>query len=264
MKIFVSWSGETSNRVAILLRNWLPNVLQHVQLFVSSQDISKGERWGLTVGNKLQEHDIGIIALTPENIAAPWIQFEAGALSKSVKNKVIPLLCGMDTIDAPGNPLLQFQWARVERRELHTLVTDINQLSESPLDPGRLDETFSVWIDRFFIEYEKIDFKLKKAQPKNDQDAIKGLEAAVSQMMTEVRNLRSLLGHLPAKVRPNAEVGNFSAPENSQLSDAILRALLSPSSNSLDFWDNGKIRSAAAQKVGLLSEVNPSSRDGEE
>ena len=45
MKIFISWSGEKSRRIALMLREWFPNVLNAVEPFVSSEDIAKGSRW---------------------------------------------------------------------------------------------------------------------------------------------------------------------------------------------------------------------------
>ena len=49
----------------------------------------------------------GIICVTPSNLEAPWILFEAGALSKTLENTfVCPLLIGLEPADVSG-PLAQ-------------------------------------------------------------------------------------------------------------------------------------------------------------
>jgi len=42
MKVFISWSGELSHKVARIFRDWLPNVVQILEPYVSSEDIDKG------------------------------------------------------------------------------------------------------------------------------------------------------------------------------------------------------------------------------
>lgn len=42
MKVFISWSGETSKKVALALKAWLPNVIQALDPWMSDKDIEKG------------------------------------------------------------------------------------------------------------------------------------------------------------------------------------------------------------------------------
>src|SRR5438309_2275445 len=52
---------------------------------------------------------------TPENVGAPWVLFEAGALAKSMQGaRVIPLLFNLGIGDITG-PLAQFQAKKVEK-----------------------------------------------------------------------------------------------------------------------------------------------------
>lgn len=50
---------------------------------MSATDIDKGTRWREEVGTALDTMKAGIICLTPENLSAEWLLFEAGALSKT-------------------------------------------------------------------------------------------------------------------------------------------------------------------------------------
>ena len=64
MKVFISWSGDTSHNVALALREWLPSVLQSVEPYVSSEDIDKGARWSAEIGYQLNDTDFGILRVT--------------------------------------------------------------------------------------------------------------------------------------------------------------------------------------------------------
>lgn len=131
MKVFVSWSGERSEALARALRDWLPMVLHYVEPWLSKSDIEAGERWANEVAKELDASKFGITCITRENVGAPWILFEAGALAKSMQEgRVIPLLLDVEFKDI-GGPLAQFQAKKVEKGGLWDVVSSINQLSET-------------------------------------------------------------------------------------------------------------------------------------
>lgn len=127
MKVFISWSGERSKAVAEALHDWLPNVIQTVRPWVSLADIEKGTRWSTDIAAQLEECRIGLICLTPENLSAPWLLFEAGALSKTLeKTFVCPYLVNLQPADVRG-PLSQFQMTTAEKEETRKLLHTINK-----------------------------------------------------------------------------------------------------------------------------------------
>lgn len=147
MKVFISWSGEQSHKVALALRDWLPSVIQTVEPYVSSEDIDKGARWSSDIAGELEKSSFGILCVTRQNLEAPWIHFEAGALSKSVdKSRVSPLLFGLKRSEVKGGPLLQFQSTLAEADDMRKLLLSLNSACQPPLlEEQRLSTIFEVW-----------------------------------------------------------------------------------------------------------------------
>jgi DNA-binding transcriptional MerR regulator len=150
MKIFLSWSGGLSHEVAKALDGWLPQVMNALHPWLSSQDIEKGARWFEEIGETLSKTDFGILCLTQTNITAPWILFEAGALSKSLgQARVCPLLVNIKNADLQG-PLAQFNTTGISREEIRRLIETLNARLPDELrrSESQLDEAFQVWWPR--------------------------------------------------------------------------------------------------------------------
>lgn len=144
MRVFISWSGDTSNQVAEALSRWLPMVLQQVKCFFSPKDIEKGARWALRM-DQLEGASVGVLCLTRENLGAPWMLFEAGAMSRALQtSNVCPLLFGLEPNDVAG-PLAQFQSSTFSKDEVRKLIQTINGKLESPLDATSLETIFEKW-----------------------------------------------------------------------------------------------------------------------
>ncbi len=184
MKVFISCSGETSFRIGEALRAWLPTIIQAVKPWVSSKDIEKGSRWGLELTNQLQETKSGIICLTKDNLEAPWILFEAGALSKTVvSSHVCPYLFHLNRADVKG-PLSSFQMTVAEKEETRNLLDSINE----SLEAERLaKEVLDVAFNRGWPEFEKKlnEIPVEKREEKADRTDRDLLE----EILLTVRNL---------------------------------------------------------------------------
>ena len=125
--VFVSWSGERSRSLAEATSDWLAAVLPTLPRPWISTRIEKGVRWPHEVGRHLAEADFGIVCVTPENRASPWLLFESGALSNAVGDaRVCPLLFGLPPEEMSG-PLSQFQAATVDKTDLLILLSTLNQ-----------------------------------------------------------------------------------------------------------------------------------------
>ncbi len=157
MKVFLSWSGTRSHKVALVFRDWLPSVIQEIIPYVSSEDIDKGARWSTDIAKELADSTFGILCVTRENINAPWLTFEAGALSKTMdKAFVSPFLFDIKRSEVDG-PILQFQSTIFEKEDVKKLVKTLNKACDkSGLTPDRLEKTFEVWYPTLETELNKL------------------------------------------------------------------------------------------------------------
>ena len=146
MKVFISWSGDQSHKLATCLIEWLPNVIQRAHPFISSE-IDKGARWSSIIAKELNDTDFGILCVTGENIKAPWLLFEAGAISKSLDHaRVAPILVGITKDALSGNPLSQFQLSELTRNDILSVVKSLNKADTAdPLSERRLNEAFDAF-----------------------------------------------------------------------------------------------------------------------
>lgn len=193
MRIFVSWSGTYSKSVAELLREWIPNVIQEAVVYVSSQDIAKGETWPDNVRGNLSEIDLGIVVVTKTNFEAPWILFEAGALSKSVKSRMIPLLCGVEHIDLAKSPLRLFQSSIANSEDILAMMRSLNANAASPLNDDRLSVAFEKWWPDFSDAYSSLEPDAPpaaKAAKKGDEAVLSALEAILSDVQSIKNQMR--------------------------------------------------------------------------
>jgi len=75
VNIFISWSGEKSRMIAESLKNWLPLILDSLNLWLSSRDLPEGKRWAQEVFSRLEKYKFGILLLTPTTMNSPWVLF---------------------------------------------------------------------------------------------------------------------------------------------------------------------------------------------
>jgi hypothetical protein len=146
-KVFISWSGDVSFQVGKALRGWLPNVLQAVRPWMST-DIAAGARWGAVLGEELSASNLGILCLTKTNMTAPWLLFEAGALAKHLtEDKVVPYRFQLKADEIPP-PLSQFQSVGDDYDGTLGLLESINGICATPLKDEQLKTAFKAWWPR--------------------------------------------------------------------------------------------------------------------
>lgn len=187
MKVFLSWSGEQSHKVAVVFRDWFPSVIQSLVPYVSSEDIDKGARWSTDIAKELEDSTFGILCVTRDNLNAPWLTFEAGALSKTMdKSFVSPFLFNIKRSEVDG-PILQFQSVIFEREDIKKLLKTLNKAcGDEKLSDDRLEKAFEVW-------YPTLEKELNEIQPTaNIENEEKTIGSGSNEILEEILELSRL------------------------------------------------------------------------
>ncbi len=188
MKVFLSWSGDASHKVAKILREWLPSVIQSIEPYVSSEDIDKGARWSTDIASELADSSYGILCVTKDNLHAPWLTFEAGALSKTMdKSFVSPFLFDIKRSEVNG-PILQFQSTIFQKDDIKKLLVSLNKAgTEGQLSDEKLDKALDVW----YPDLEKNLNELLDKQPKPEEvkSEVQKNEPLVNSILEEILDL---------------------------------------------------------------------------
>lgn len=216
-KVFISWSGEKSQKIGKALADWLPSVLQSVQPYYSPDDIEKGTKWSTEISQALSDSDIGIICLTPENLEKSWILFEAGALAKKFdESRVCTALFGVE----PANikpPLSTFQNTQFKKDDFKKLVRTINAASKDrQLTERILDDVFEKW-------WPDLETTVNAALADRDQKIprVRPDRELIEEILELTRRIGSSSKHRSSELIPLAFIQDFSSniKDLAQLSD---------------------------------------------
>lgn len=187
MKVFISWSGPRSALLADALREWIQDVIQSVECFASTEDIRAGQRWNNEINTWLNEADFGVLCVTQENANAPWLNFEAGALAKRIKDdtRVVPVTLGFSPA-ALDEPLKQFNGVRADKAGILKLVSSVAESAKATVD---VNKAFERW-------WPDLEAKVN-AIPAAEDDVEAPSLPEVPEMFTDIMAaLRGLTGDL--------------------------------------------------------------------
>lgn len=174
--------------MAEALKQWIPLVLQDTDCFYSSEDIRAGQRWGTEIQAWLAETDFGILCVTPENMPAPWLNFEAGALSKKLndESRVVPVTLGFSP-SRLDDPLKQFNGVEATSAGIHKLVKSLADAAKSKVD---VDLTFNKWwpdLDAKISAIPASDDQVAPPEPPNAQELLAEIHGMVSGIARDLR-----------------------------------------------------------------------------
>jgi hypothetical protein len=193
VKVFISWSGESSRSIARALDSWLESVVQHVDAWMSDEEIKSGDRWSNEIAKSLDDTNFGVICVTKSNQHAPWLIFEAGALAKSLEmGRVVPLCIDIAPSDVTG-PLAAFQGRCLDKDGLRRLVRDIDGACEKPMG-DRIDRLF----DRMWPDVEAALSDATQQIP-GERPIQRSTEDMVAELVERMRRVERNIEGLPFK-----------------------------------------------------------------
>ena len=194
-KVFISWSGERSKKVAEVFAKWTQQIIQNSTTFFSPDDIAKGSLWFDEIARNLNEGSIGLIFLTADNKDNPWILFEAGGLSKGLSSaRVCSILIDIKPEEVTG-PLSKFQLTKFQQDDILKLFKTINEtLNEDKLADEILQDTFD-------DTWKKYDLLLKQSlnetESSNTQPPKRSTDDITKEILDIVRAIRKNTDYLP-------------------------------------------------------------------
>jgi hypothetical protein len=223
MKVFLTWSGDRSHAVAKILGRYLPALINSVKPFLSSNGIATGARWTTEIATNLETANIGIICLTPDNQTAPWLLFEAGAVSKlSSVSRAMILRIGIEASDVK-EPLSQFQSVSIDENGIWKMLKDILAANEGSIGEDVLQVSFKALWPIINSELQKAVSQTSEVEPpRRSSDEL--LREVLDLVRTQTMDSSEALIHLRALTRQKETEGynllNLINPPGGYLRDA--------------------------------------------
>lgn len=253
MKIFVSWSGDRSKAVAELLDDWIRCVIQIIRPWLSSKDIDRGALWFSEIADQLKEINLGIVCLTKENMNAPWILFEAGALAKGLSSsRVCTLLIDLEPGDV-GNPLAQFNHTKPEKDSMYKLVRTLNSsLNEQALKDDVLQQVF----ETYWPQFEKKFSKILKDFPAGEQLPSRTNEDILSEVLSTVRSLNRRVRNIEGKEKPAVHEIHFDEDWPHPKIDTYIKRLIIMGLSQRDIVERLKGVASTSYILNVIADIS--------
>jgi hypothetical protein len=193
MRVFISWSGDRGLCLANALERFLPRVLQSIEPWVST-GIPKGSPWPRELLDNLGAAQVGLVCITPESSDSTWLNFEAGALSRTQPTSVSGIVLDMRPTQVPP-PLGLFQLTEATYEDTLRLAKTINrrceQLEEQSITEQVLEACFNAHWQGFAQAVATIE---KASAPAKRREPGEMIEEALGILRSNERGFSELLG----------------------------------------------------------------------
>lgn len=214
LKVFISWSGSLSKSVAKELMDLLRMASDRITPFMSDLNIESGTRGLSVIADELASTSVGILVVTKDNWQSPWLNYEAGALSKEVEDietRVIPLLVDLEGPDMASTPLVQFQYRKLDEENVRRVLTELAALCGA--DPTRT-------VERVMPRWAEYDERIKAAIAQSHAS----VQAPPAPTEPElIREILETVREIQRTQPPNLRQGAVSLDKGPEYADEVRR-----------------------------------------
>jgi hypothetical protein len=214
-KVFISWSGQLAKQVARVWHDLLDAVFDNVDPFMSEKDIEAGDRNLRKIADELSGTNFGIVVVTQDNQNSRWLNYEAGALSKNVKDeeseetgRVVPSIVDFAREGDVERPLGQFQGKLLNQDGIRDTLIALAKVADA--DKDRIIERFdSLWSTAYEGRFTQAQQVPDTATPKERDTPDK-----VDEILTIVRSAPDgdTVADILAIVRDMSRTAKFGPP----------------------------------------------------
>lgn len=245
--MFLSWSGPTSRGIALILKEWLSNVMQHADPWCSVEDIPAGAVWLDRLRLGLEDAKVGIVCVTAHNHQAPWVLFEAGSVWSALQSKkVLVFRYSIDAAQVVG-PLSVFQsHDGCSEEGCWQMVNSLNKESaDGALSDVKMRQSFDAWYPKLRDALAELP-TAESATPKRSQEDM--LEEILS--LARFSEHRALMDQAQEPIKRSMDRAELL----SALSSCIRSEFLSASHSSFASIQAGNLQSYADRGM-LVDEI---------
>jgi hypothetical protein len=204
--VFISWSGEKSNKVAHQLEEWLELVMQMVKPWMSESDIDAGENWHQELEEALETAEFAIVCLTKNNLKSTAIHYEVGFLLGGKKIKICPYLLDLQISDIKW-PLDGRQAMLANEQGTRKLLAAINNSLGGGVSESVLNKSFKTFWPELEAALNEIRAEVEE-KPASERVTSRSLEEDAEQLMQVRQTWHRKEEELP---RPKPKAANKSS-----------------------------------------------------
>lgn len=156
MKIFISWSGELGRNIAIIIKNWLPQINKEFNTFSSDEDIEKGSNWLNTIQKQLDETNFMINIITKDALKSKWQFYEFGTLYNNIgHSNIVSIIVDVNPNELPI-PYSSLFLCDFSKPTFHKLVKKLNNESPIPISDKKIESKFKEYWPYLNNKYNKL------------------------------------------------------------------------------------------------------------